>query len=308
VLATTFDRLSERPQLVIYEPGRDPVTLTLSEATFEARLAGDLIAYVDATISSVSGALVVRNWRTGQVRTRVPLRDRDVEFDLKRDGSLVVATDGLTSVDPLGTRRRLPVSRQQGFADPQFAGDSVAVKLGNGVSSERVGLVSPTTGAVRSLGPRTIELGELDANDDVVGWEQNGCVLAARVDDPGVASTPLGPCPRAEAYLLDEQEQPLRGRTLHMMVKCISTPAATCQGELRARPHRENTVIGGGHFSVPVGKRRRVAVRLERGPWRRLRRLLRRIDGATPISVQTRTADPEGRVSEATDPFYLARP
>nr|MBA2601698.1 hypothetical protein [Actinomycetota bacterium] len=310
VVAVTGLNRADQRLVVIYEPGLPPLSRRLPESAKPAIVAGDLIAYdVQHDGPTLTSEIVVRDRRTWALRSTLPVADYEPDYDLAPDGTVVVVNKqgGLTLVSPFGVGRQLPRPRIP-MSEPRFAGSMITVKRGNGVGPEHVGIVSPMSGQARRLGPDTFEVGAMATSDRGVTWEANGCVLAATLSDPGAASVPAGPCPRAEAEMTLEQTQKLRGRVLRIPVDCISSPTRACHGELRV--HEGHRVIGRGRFAIPVRGRRKVSVRLKRAPGRRLTRFVRTLGrlNETSVDVTTITVDPQGRKSTSKGPFYLARP
>jgi hypothetical protein len=166
-------------------------------------------------------------------------------------------------------------------------------------------VIDPRGATRQRVGSPSAALTALAADETMVAWLANGCVLAAGVTDVATLEVvPPRPCPRAEV-VLDEHDQKVRGGSVRVQVTCVAAPPSGCRGAVvlgfRGRAAR-------GRFRVPAGGRQVVTVRLTRRGRAAVRRQLR-LDGAVLFRMRARVAD--GRVSREAGTRWMlidARP
>jgi hypothetical protein len=262
-------------------------------------LAGDHVAFVGSTrrerAAAYDGVFVVDR-RSAAVEASIKLSSvyadiREDDLDLRPDGRVVAAVDGrLLTVAPGEPRSVLGGDAAHPLSAPRFAGDRLVALAGDGFEIQRPVVLDPGAATPRVVGTPSTALEALAANEHGLAWLANGCVMFATLDAATPAETPAGPCPRAEVTL-EEGDQVLRGRTVRILVGCVTAPAAGCRGTVQLRDGR---IVGRGRFVVPAGRRRTVEVVLTRVGLSRVRRALRR-EGSAFLALGARVRD--GRVS-----------
>ena len=217
VFEARFTGTSFFAHLFVHDPAEREVPFDDLDQPNSAVIAGDLVAY--RTPFEEWNQLVVRDWRTGAVRSTTDLGQPIQEIRLRPDGR--------TAVELNNGELRFDGHKvaNQGF-HPRFAGDRL-------VYFGRSGLhVRDADGRIRAFGTTTINPGEMVADAEHVAWIANDCLLvapvtAARATVPG----PGGPCPRSELQVL--YNSPLKAaRTLPVKLQCVAAPTR-CRGTVR---------------------------------------------------------------------------
>ena len=230
-----------------------------------AAVAGEQLAYVSRSF------IRLVDWRTGQLNSTLEVGPHSGEIEDRHldmtDGARVVAAiDGRLMLGaPGGPVQELHGSAgPAGLTAPRFAGERVAALAPARFRGRRPVLIDPAAGTLRRLGPPSTELNGIAANDTIVAWLANGCVLAADAAPVAVPpaqtldAPPPGPCPRAELDLGEESNR-VRGRILRVPAICAAAPPPGCRGEVLLG---KGGWAGRGGFLVPPGARRSVRVRL----------------------------------------------
>jgi hypothetical protein len=240
-------------------------------------VAGEQVAYVSRSL------IRIVDWRTGRLSGSIDVgrhsgEIEDRHMDMTDGARVVAAIDGRLMTGAPGVpgvpAQELPGSGGvAGLSSPRFAGERVAALAPAGRGARRPVVIDPVAATLRAVGPPSIELTEIAANDTTVAWLANGCVLAA--DASGAATQldapPAGPCPRAEVDL-DQEGDRVRGRVLRVSVICVAAPVPGCRGEVLLG---KGGWAGRGRFQVPPGERRSVRVRLSGRGIAQVRRHLR---------------------------------
>jgi hypothetical protein len=295
---------------VVHAPGAAPTLVSQGPYATPAALAGDRIAY--GAGRERRPVLRIVDWRTGRLTGTVGLEagsthSEDRHLDLADDGRAVVELDGDLFTGIAGERaRRLPGTvGGPGLSEPRIAGERVAALANAHLGARQPVVIDPRGATSQRVGSPSTALMALAADETMVAWLANGCVLAAGVTDVApLEVVPPGPCPRAEV-VLDEHDQKLRGGRVRVQVTCVAAPPSGCRGAVvlgfRGRAAR-------GRFRVPAGGRRVVKVRMTRRGKAAVRRQLR-LDGAVLFRMRARVAD--GRVSREAGTRWMlidARP
>ena len=237
--------------------------------------------------------LVVRDWRTGAVRTVAKVRGFLASIDLRDDGRALIATDEgeLFDVPPGGPARR--IARAAG--KPRFAGEHIVFRRGGALR-----VIDPG-GRVRTFGVRSTRLGAFTTDGTRVLWEANGCLLVAPVADPAAAAPEPGPCPRSELTRVDGPN-PRLSRSVPVTLRCVAAPR-NCRGTLRLRADGA-PLNPPRRFSIPAGRAHRFNVRLGERGYRALRRHVERDDGAL-VTIEARI---DGHRVRPSGPDILIEP
>ena len=237
-------------------------------------VAGEQVAYL------IRSLIRIVDWRPGRLSGSIDVgrHSGDIEdrhLDMTDGARVVAAIDGrLMTGAPGVPAQELPGSGGvAGLSSPRFAGERVAALAPARLGAERPVVIDPVAGTLRAVGPPSIELTGLAANDTTVAWLANGCVLAADASGAAIQldAPPAGPCPRAEVDLGQEGDR-VRGRVLRVPVICVAAPAPGCRGEVLLG---KGGWAGRGRFQVPPGERRSVRVRLSGRGIAQVRRHLR---------------------------------
>jgi hypothetical protein len=276
-----------RTMLSVREPGMPEKKLpSVAGEVAEARIAGDLVAFSvrrrPGDLDEEVRRLIVVNWRSGQVRYDRRLRWDIDGLDLAPDGRVVASVVErlgfrIALVDPFGNAGILARDGLAWLLAPRFAGSRIVAirRLEGWPTRERVVALSPQTGAIADLSPRSEGISSLDADARSVAWVANDCVLATPADGPQMAVIPPGPCLRDELSL-QGRPTPLPSRRIVVNVYCQTSATGVCQGTLRLRLKRKGNTLARRGFRVASGRRKRVVLRVSPATRRRLRRLSRR--------------------------------
>jgi hypothetical protein len=205
--------------------------------------------------------IAVVDLATGAEQAAVPLArpTERVNVDLAADGHVVVsARNGISVASPGAAPQMVPGSRDLSRAS--FAGAAIAAFDGGG-HPVLVGL----DGARTALGRPSRVLTGVAGDPQGFAWVANGCIRYAAL--PLTASAPHAhdPCPTTEIGLHLIASSKLRGRTVRVPVHCVTAPTGVCRGTVLGRDgDGGRRVVARGRFAVPVGKVRKVPMRIER--------------------------------------------
>jgi hypothetical protein len=206
---------------------------------------------------------------TGAEQAAVPLGKPTarLDVDLAADGRVVVsARDGIIVSSPGAAPRTVPGSRDLSRAS--FAGAAIAA-FDDGGHPVLVGL----DGGRTALGPPSRVLTAFAGDRQGFAWVANGCIRHAALPVTASAHEAHDPCPTTEIGLYLIASSKLRGRTVRVPVRCVTAPTGTCRGTVLGRDGEgDRRVVARGRFAVPVGKERKVPMRIERETVARFRR------------------------------------
>jgi hypothetical protein len=206
---------------------------------------------------------------TGAEQTAVPLgRPTDrIDVDLAPDGRIAVSAGrGISVASPGAAPRTAPGSRDLSRA--YFAGAAMTA-FDDGGHPLMVGL----DGARTALGPPSRVVTAFAADPHGFAWVANGCLRHAALPVTPSAPQANDPCPTTEIGLYLIAKSKLRGRTVRVPVQCVTAPTGVCRGTVVGRDGEGGRrVVARGRFAVPVGKERRVPMRIERETVNRFRR------------------------------------
>ena len=206
---------------------------------------------------------------TGAEQAVVPLRREIVppHVDLSADGRMFVSMpDGIAMAAPGAAVQTVPRSRD--LSPASFAGTGIAAFD----SSGRPVLVG-VDGARTALGPPSRVLTAYAGDAHGFAWVANGCVRHAALPVTAPAPPRHDPCPTTEIGLYLITKSKLRGRTVRVPVRCVTAPTGVCRGTVLGRDGEgSRRVVARGRFAVPVGKERKVLMRIERATVKRFRR------------------------------------
>jgi hypothetical protein len=195
------------------------------------------------------------------------LQGRPTDVDLAADGRVAVSTPrGIAVASPGAPPHTVPGSRDLWGA--RFAGTGITAfeEPGHPVT---VG----SDGARTILGPSSRVLTAFAADPQGLAWVANGCVRYAALPVTDSAPQAGDPCPTTEIGLYYIAKSRLRGRTVRVPVRCVTAPTGVCRGTVLGRDGEGGRrVVARGRFAVPVGKERKVPMRIERGTVRRFHR------------------------------------
>jgi hypothetical protein len=206
---------------------------------------------------------------TGAEQAAVPLGKptERLDLDLAADGRVLVsARAGISVASPGAALQTVPGSR--GLSRASFVGAAMAAFYDSG-HPVLVGLDGTRT----ALGPPSRVLTAFAGDPHGFAWVANGCIRYAAF--PVTASAPQAhdPCPTTEIGLYLIADSKLRGRTVRVPVRCVTAPTGVCRGTVLGRDGEGGRrVVARGRFAVPVGKERRVPMRIERETVERFRR------------------------------------
>jgi hypothetical protein len=210
--------------------------------------------------------IAVVDLATGAEQAAVPL-GRPTDVDLAADGRIAVPTRrGIAVASPGAPPHTVPGSRD--LSGARFVGAAMTAFDETGPP-----VMVGSDGARAILGPPSRVLTAFAADPQGLAWVANGCIRYAAL--PVTASAPQAgdPCPTTEIGLYLIAKSKLRGRTVRVPVRCVTAPTGVCRGTVLGRDGEGGRrVVARGRFAVPVGKERKVPVRIERGTVRRFRR------------------------------------
>ena len=267
--------------VVARDPEAHDVAFASPEDVLFATFAGDLVAHPHGS------SLVVREWRTGAVRSTTKVPDDIEAIALRPDGRVAVTTseDELYELRPGGKLRRLSRDARRPLA---YAGEHILFST----SEDQPRVVSPA-GRIRRFGPPTETFGGFVTEGERVLWVANDCLLVDTVTAPPSTAPGAGPCPRSELSL-EDRANPHLGHTLPVVLRCVSAPRA-CRGTVRLTAAKNpgvnvHTISHAERFVIPIGKSKRIRVRLTARGYRILRRYVA-AEGDALVGVDARTAD-----------------
>jgi hypothetical protein len=282
----TTESRSDDVRVIVRDPDPHEVVFASDELVSTATFAGDLVAFAKSGGDQDGNLLVVRDWRTGAVRSSADLQDGFNSIALRPDGRAAVTTyeGALYEVRP-GAPPRL-LTRQGGSA-AAYAGDSLVYDPG-----ERLRLID-ASGRIRRLGAPTWSLGGFATDGSRALWVANGCLLVDDVSAPPAAAPGPGPCLRSEIALDARRANPYLAHTLPVRLRCVAAPRA-CRGALRLTtifPPADAVAISRRvRFSIPAGHARRLQVPLTCLGYRTMRRTLARESRAS-VRLDARSDD-----------------
>jgi len=241
VFEARFTGTSFFAHVFVHDPAEREVPFENLDQPNSAVFAGNLVAY--RTPFEEWNQLVVRDWRTGAVRSTETFTQPIQAIQLRPDGRAAVQlNNGELRFD--GHK-----IASEGF-DPRLAGDRLVYFGRDGLH------VRDADGRIRAFGTTTGNPGELVADAQHVAWIANDCLLvapvtAARATVPG----PGGPCPRSE-LLIGYNSVMKAASPLPIKLQCIAAPSH-CRGTVRligySKPQRFEIASGHtGTVRVPL--------------------------------------------------------
>lgn len=271
VLVIELRLRSPRTRLRLLAPGAAPRVLVTGRVDL-ADLAGDHFAY-----TTYSNRLVVADLATGTPEVDTRLDGRSDTVDVAADGRVVAGSDqGVVTAAPGTPSAVLPGSARL-FA-PRWSGTRVAALRYGRFGAVRPVVLEPS--GPHAVGPLSLSIQALDADDAGVAWIGNGCVLHATAAAAAADALPPGACPRAEA-IFEGVDDALHGRRLRVQVSCVAAPASGCRGTVVLRL---GGVAGRARYEVAAGRRGTATVRLTPRAARLVRERVRR-HGATALTL-----------------------